>query len=127
MIALGRLQRSLFSFCAAVAVVAAATEAQAIPLLNGFGGPNGYGTSDHCAQPNDDGGYGRAIDLRPAFPGGLGFFGRSYNSFYLNTNGNITFNEELSQYTPDAFPVADQPMIAPWWADVDTRGGGQPT
>jgi hypothetical protein len=23
--------------------------------------------------------------------------------------------------------VADQPMIAPWWADVDTRGGGQPT
>jgi len=127
MIAPGRLQRSLFSFCAAVAVVAAATEAQAIPLLNGFGGPNGYGTSDHCVQPNDDGGYGRPIDLRPAFPGGLGFFGRSYNSFYLNTNGNITFNDDLSQYTPDAFPVADQPMIAPWWADVDTRGGGQPT
>ena len=102
-------------------------EALAIPLLNGFGGPNGYGTSDHCTSPNDDGGYGRPIDLRPAFPGGLGFFGRMFNTFYLNTNGNITFNGELSQYTPDAFPVANQPMIAPWWADVDTRGGGQPT
>ncbi len=127
MIAPGRFQRSVLSFCAVVAVVGAATEAEAIPLLNGFGGPNGYGTSDHCTQPNDDGGYGRAIDLRPAFPGGLGFFGRMFTTFYLNTNGNITFNGELSQYTPDAFPVADQPMIAPWWADVDTRGGGQPT
>jgi hypothetical protein len=108
MIALGRLQRSLFSFCAAVAVVAAATEAQAIPLLNGFGGPNGYGTSDHCAQPNDDGGYG-AIDLRPAFPGGLGFFGRTYNSFYLNTNGNITFNAALEHSTrrsPSRWPIS---------------------
>ncbi len=136
MIALGRLQRLLLSVCAFAAVlVAAAPEAHAIPLLNGFGGPTGYGTADHCVHPNDDGSYAGpggtgtpvAIDLRPAFPGGLGFFGRTFNTFYLNTNGNITFNAALFTYTPAAFPVADQPMIAPWWADVDTRGGGQPS
>ncbi len=136
MIALGRLQRPLLSVCAFSAMlVAASPEAQAIPLLNGFGGPTGYGTADHCVHPNDDGSYAGpggsgaavAIDLRPAFPTGLRFFGRTFNSFYLNTNGNITFNAALFTYTPQPFPVADQPMIAPWWGDVDTRGGGQPS
>jgi MYXO-CTERM domain-containing protein len=135
MIAPGKL-RSLFATCTAVAIASlAATTAEAIPLLNGFGGPTGYGTVDHCVHPNDDGSYAGptgtgaavAIDLRPAFPAGLNFFGRTYNSFYLNTNGNITFRGGLGTFTPAPFPVADQPMIAPWWADVDTRGGGQPS
>ncbi len=136
MIALGRLQRFAFSLCAFTAVlVGASTDAEAIPLLNGFGGPTGYGTPDHCVHPNDDGSYAGpggsggavAINLRPAFPGGLGFFGSTYNTFFLNTNGNITFRAGLGTYTPAAFPIANQPMIAPWWADVDTRGGGQPS
>jgi MYXO-CTERM domain-containing protein len=136
MIALGRLQRLLPTVCTlAAALLIVPPDAQAIPLLNGFGGPNGYGTPDHCVHPNDDGSYAGAdgtgdpvaIDLRPAFTGGLRFFGRTFNSFFLNTNGNITFNAALFTYTPQPFPVAEQPMIAPWWADVDTRGGGQPT
>jgi hypothetical protein len=70
--------------------------------------------------PNDDGS-SLAIDITPAFPGGLNFFGTTYRSVFLNTNGNITFNGAVGTYTPDAFPVSDQPMIAPYWADVDIR------
>jgi hypothetical protein len=29
--------------------------AHAIPLLNGFGGPTGYGLPENCVHPNDDG------------------------------------------------------------------------
>jgi hypothetical protein len=44
------------------------------------------------------------------------------NDFYINNNGNITFNGLLSSYTPISFPISSQPMIAPYWADIDTRG-----
>ncbi len=133
----GRLLRPLASVCAFAAVLAAAPEASAIPLLNGFGGPTGYGTADHCVHPNDDGSYAGPgatgvatpvpIDLTPAFPMGLRFYGNTYRTFFLNTNGNITFNAALPTFTPQPFPVSMQPMIAPWWGDVDTRGGGQPS
>ena len=43
------------------------------------------------------------------------------STFFINKNGNITFNSVLSSYAPTAFPGAPQPIIAPWWADVDTR------
>jgi hypothetical protein len=89
------------------------------PLLTGLGGPRDFGTD--CLSPNDDGS-SALIDLTPAFPGGLQFFGRRHTSTYVNTNGNITFSDSLGTYTPDPFPVADQPMIAPYWADVDIRG-----
>jgi hypothetical protein len=57
-------------------------------------------------------------------PVGLGFnfslFGTTYNSCYINMNGNITFGQAVSVYSPTGFPYAT-PMIAPFWADVDTR------
>lgn len=32
---------------------------------------------------------------------------------------------QVSQYTPDAFPLGDnRRLLAPFWADVDTRNGG---
>ena len=32
---------------------------------------------------------------------------------------------EVSQFTPDAFPLGDnRSLVAPFWADVDTRIGG---
>ncbi len=87
-------------------------------LINGFGGAAGFGTS--CLCPNDDGS-SAAIPLAPAFPSGLQFFDRRHAAMYVNTNGNITFSGPLPTFTPNAFPVAGQPMIAPYWADVDTR------
>ncbi len=89
-----------------------------VPLIEGFGGPNEFG--NRCLSPNDDGSSMR-IDLAPAFPSGLRFFGAMHTAMFVNTNGNITFTGALSTYTPRAFPVAAQPMIAPFWADVDIR------
>ncbi len=87
-------------------------------LVSGLGGAAGYGTE--CLSPNDDGS-SDPVDLRPAFPAGLHFYSGTYTAAYVNTNGNITFNDALSVYTPRAFPIASQPMIAPYWADVDIR------
>jgi len=57
---------------------------------------------------------------------GLGFtfqfYGTNYTSCYINNNGNITFGAPYGDYTPSGFPsAAIPPMIAPFWADVDTR------
>ncbi|GAA4355496.1 hypothetical protein GCM10023185_18380 [Hymenobacter saemangeumensis] len=64
---------------------------------------------------NDDGFFG---------PINLGFqfflFGTPYTQVYINTNGNITFNAGLEQYNAAGFPIST-PMLAPFWADVDTR------
>jgi hypothetical protein len=102
-----------------------------VPLLTGFGGVDGYGTPDHCVAAGNDNSYAApgsatptAIELAPAFPQGIRYAGQTFTRFYLNTNGNLTFADALATPGPTAFPVADQPMIAAWWADVDTRGGG---
>jgi hypothetical protein len=88
-------------------------------LIGGLGGPSGYGAA--CLSPNDDSSSAE-ISLGTAFPGGLMFFGNTYDHVYVNTNGNITFDASVWTYTPKAFPIADQPMIAPYWSDVDIRG-----
>jgi hypothetical protein len=111
-------RRIAFAIATFAALFAVPASAQA-PLLTGLGGARDYGTD--CLAPNDDSS-SAAIDLTPAFPGGLNFFGRRHTQAYVNTNGNITFNDSLYVWTPDPFPVADQPMIAPYWADVDIRG-----
>ena len=90
-------------------------------LVAGFGGAADYGTS--CLGPNDDQS-SDIIDFRAAFPDGLNFFGTVYTSMYVNTNGNITFGAALGTFTPAAFPIASQPMIAPYWGDVDIRMTG---
>jgi uncharacterized protein (TIGR03382 family) len=103
-------------------IVLTSTSASAqVALLTGLGGSRGFGTE--CLSPNDDDS-SAAIDLRPAFPSGLRFFGAMHTSVFVNTNGNITFSGPLGTYTPDPFPVAGQPMIAPYWGDVDIRGEG---
>jgi hypothetical protein len=64
---------------------------------------------------NDDGSLG---------PINLGFqfflFGTPYTQVYVNTNGNITFNSSLNQFSASGFPNSI-PMVAPFWADEDTR------
>ena len=43
----------------------------------------------------------------------------------VNTNGVVSFLSPVSTYTPNPFPIAnDARMIAPFWADIDTRRGG---
>src|SRR5690349_20864918 len=108
---------------ALLVTLAAVPTAHAVPLLATFGGPAGYGAN---VLPGNDDGSSSSIDLTVAFPGGLTFFGGPYTTSYVNNNGNITFSGPEYEYTPTPFPVAMRPMIAPYWGDVDTRGGGAP-
>ncbi len=50
------------------------------------------------------------------------FFGRSYTSVFVNNNGNVTFDSVLSAYTPFDLAATHRAIIAPFFADVDTRG-----
>jgi hypothetical protein len=49
--------------------------------------------------------------------------GTTYSSAYVNNNGNITFQSPLSDYTPDTILSNPFPIVAAFWADVDTRSG----
>ncbi|HEY4956924.1 MAG TPA: nidogen-like domain-containing protein [Caldimonas sp.] len=49
----------------------------------------------------------------------------TYTQTFVNNNGNITFNNSLGTFTPSAISSGTfGPIIAPFFADVDTRAGG---
>lgn len=50
------------------------------------------------------------------------FFGSSFTQAFVNNNGNLTFNSPLSTFTPFGLDTTTTPIIAPFFADVDTRG-----
>ncbi|MCX6291488.1 MAG: T9SS type A sorting domain-containing protein [Bacteroidetes bacterium] len=56
-----------------------------------------------------------------AIPFSFCFFGQPVDSLYINNNGNISFYAPYFTFTPSGFPSASFAMIAPFWADVDTR------
>ena len=66
---------------------------------------------------NDDSSTG-LIDID--FP--INLFGTTWEQCYINNNGNITFIEPKRAFTPDPLRVLGHPIIAPFWADVDTGG-----
>jgi len=68
---------------------------------------------------NDDGSTGAV-----ALPFAVNFFGQSYTALYVNNNGNVTFDAPLPTYTPFGLTATQTPIIAPFFADVDTRGPG---
>lgn len=68
---------------------------------------------------NDDGSTG-SVNL--GF--NVNFFGQNFNSLYVNNNGNVTFSAPLGTYTPFSLLSTSTPMLAPFFADVDTRGAG---
>jgi len=53
----------------------------------------------------------------------LNFFGSTYDHLYVNNNGNLTFDSQLSIFTPFPILQTNRSIIAPFFADVDTRGG----
>ncbi|MGB3513543.1 MAG: nidogen-like domain-containing protein [Microcoleaceae cyanobacterium] len=85
-------------------------------ILGDMGGPEDFG--ELAMGRNDDDSSNR-IDL----PFEINFFGETNNGLFINNNGNLTFADPLSEFTPEAFPISNQPMIAPFWGDVDTRCG----
>lgn len=102
---------------------ACATAGAATPSASAEG-PNAVRPDAGCAQTvlnrNDDGSTG----LVPiGFP--VNFFGTTYTHLFVNNNGNVTFGSPLSTFTPFGLTGAtNRPIIAPFFADVDTRGSG---
>jgi hypothetical protein len=92
----------------------------ATSLINGLGGTSGFGEN---VLPTGHANSSAAIDITPIFGAqGLNFFGHSFTSLYVNTNGSVTLTGPLSTSSPMAITAATIPMIAPFWSDVDTRG-----
>lgn len=75
--------------------------------------------TDNTLPANDDGSTG-AVGI--GF--NINFFGTNYSSLFVNNNGNATFSGPLSTFTPSGITGVSTPMLAPFFADVDTRGAG---
>ena len=70
---------------------------------------------------NDDGSTD-AIQL----PFDFCLYGVTKNEFFINNNGNVSFDGYYSTFTSTGFPIDGYPMLAPFWADVDTRQDNGP-
>ena len=89
----------------------------------GLGGSAGYG---EITLPRSDDG-AAAQDWSAVFAGGLAFLGPYFcaDQTFVNTNGTISFGAALPDYPSATPPIPLPPMIAPFWADVDTRLRGE--
>ena len=122
-----RRARALLAACAGVgaaAAIFAPSLAEAAPLK-----PCAPGMQDIVLDPFiestsnlDDGSY--FVDssvVSQVFPTGIPFI-QNYQDLWVNVNGNLSFGQAVSTYTPDAIPGLTLPTIAAWFADVDLRG-----
>ena len=107
-----KISRTLGLAAALLCATAVAGNAQAIRSNTGF--------TTNTLPGNDDGSTGL---LNLGFT--ANFFGNDYTQLYANNNGNVTFNSPLGTYTPFNLTGSGvQPIIAPFFADVDTRPAG---
>ena len=49
------------------------------------------------------------------------FWGKMIDTVYINNNGSVSFGQQYSGFVPVTFPLTNYSMVAPFWADVDTR------
>lgn len=89
-----------------------------IPVDNTFLIPQ-FSSGSAPNYTNDDG-TSQLITL----PFNFCFYGTDFNALYINNNGNISFNQPYTTFTPLVFPNNQYTMLCPFWADVDTRGTG---
>ncbi len=54
----------------------------------------------------------------------VNFFGTNFTTLAVNNNGNLTFDGTQSAYRPYGLVQTTRKIIAPFFADVDTRGAG---
>ena len=73
--------------------------------------------------PRNDDSYSSAVTM----PFAVDFYGERYDDLWVNNNGNVTFDAPLSEYTPFGLKATSRAIIAPFFADVDTRASGSET
>ncbi|PIO34371.1 hypothetical protein AB205_0044100 [Aquarana catesbeiana] len=84
-------------------------------LLYPYGSP-----IDNINPKIDDGGSSEIFPSRD-----IPLFGRNYSYLYVNNNGLLSFTSPISQFTPQALPVAfGNPFLAIFWTDLDNRLAG---
>jgi len=83
---------------------------------------NGPAAGGDPLQRNDDD-YAQAGTGMPAVPFNFNLYGTTYSGsdIHINNNGNLSFGAGFSTFTSTGFPVNNIAMVAPFWADVDTR------
>jgi hypothetical protein len=79
----------------------------------------GAGTTQVFAGGRTDDGSSAAVTV----PFTLNFFGVTTSTVFVNENGNITFNQPFSTFTPTALNSNNGgiPIIAPFFGDADSR------
>lgn len=91
----------------------AAGPVQAAAILPGFNGST--------LARNDDGSTGPVT-----LPFSVNFFGLNDDTVFVNNNGNLTFDAALETFTPFPLTSTNRQIIAPFFADVETRFAGSP-
>ena len=103
----------------------------AAALGAGFAGPALIGNAvaspvaagfDSISLGRTDDGYTSAIHL--GFD--ANFFGNTYSTVFISNNGYLTFGQGQGNYSPQGLGAsyAGNPIIAPFYDDVDTRNAG---
>ncbi len=75
--------------------------------------------SQNTLTRNDDGSTDEV-----ALPFSINFFSKTFSSLWVNNNGNVTFDGPQWIYTPYGLQATNHEIIAPFFADVDTRDLG---
>jgi Nidogen-like len=99
---------AMAALAASLAATVAPAEAAAI---------RGGEFNTNTLSANDDGSTG-AVSI--GF--GVNYFGLNFNQLFVNNNGNVTFDSPLGTFTPFDLTSTGRQIIAPFFADVDTRG-----
>ncbi len=99
--------------------------AQPDPALNLGATLYAYGTAagDAAAQKSDDAFTLHSLNTAGPLgsPLSFPFFQTLTNHVYVNNNGLLSINGGVSAWSGQPFPYSTTPIIAPFWADVDTR------
>jgi len=97
-----------------------ADEASRQRIENGFGGASGYGTN---FPGNDDN--STSVSIASLAGTGLTLLGRSFGeTIYLSNNGYMRLDTGDGTFTPYPLNSTNNPIVAAYFGDVDTRGTG---
>jgi len=103
---------------AAPALAARGTAAAVLPVTPACSIENPVGNSSFTALARGDDNIFAKITL----PFSFSFYGDTYDTVYVNNNGNVSVGQAYTAFSSTGFPSAYR-MVAPFWADVDTRNG----